>query len=231
MIRSVDVREKKFEKAAVFGYKTEDVESFLENTADRLEELEEQNQDLLGKLEVLAEKLEEYRSDEDSLRSALLGAHRLGDSVIKEAKVKAEDILSEAAEKAEKLLTEADAAADKMREDAEEAAQKLSKETTQTNEALLARYHAELEHEKKNLSAMQKEVSEFKSKLLSLYKEHLDVISSLPEFHAEEEARESATDDTQSEPVEESVAELITITEQLELSEETDDGELSELEA
>lgn len=229
MIRSVDVREKKFEKAAVFGYKTEDVESFLENVADRLEDLEEQNQDLLGKLEVLAEKLEEYRSDEDSLRSALLGAHRLGDSVIKEAKVKAEDILSEAAEKAEKLLTEADAASDKMREDAEEAAKTLEKETRETNDALLARYHAEIEHQKINLFTMQREVSEFKSKLLSLYKEHLDVISSLPEFHAEEELKESATDETESEQAEEFSAEIIA--DQFELSEETDDGELSELEA
>lgn len=227
MIRSVDIREKKFEKAAVFGYKTEDVEAFLESTADRLEELEEQNQDLLNKLEVLAEKLEEYRNDEDSLRSALLGAHRLGDSVIKEAKVKAEDILTEAAEKVEKLLTEADAASDKMKEEAEEAARNLEKETKETNDALLSRYHAEIEHEKTNLSTMQREVSEFKSKLLTLYKDHLDVISSLPEFHSEDDSQEPDVD-TVSEEKEEFSVEIIA--EQFEFSGEMDSTEGSETE-
>ena len=59
------------------------------------------------KIEILAEKLEEYRADEDSLRNALLGCSEVGDSVIRESKAKAEVILRDASAKAERMVDNA----------------------------------------------------------------------------------------------------------------------------
>lgn len=91
---SKDIASKKFEKAKGFGgYKIDDVEDFMDRVAEYVEQLENEKRDMEKKLAVLADKLEEYRADEDSLRTALLGAQKLGDSVIKESKTKAEIIL------------------------------------------------------------------------------------------------------------------------------------------
>ena len=101
---------------------------------------------------MLAEKVEQYREDEDSLRSALIGAQKLGDSVIRESKSKAEYILREAQAQADQIL---------------ENAQKS------------------IEKEQMALIKMQKEVTKFKNRLLTLYRQHLEMISALPEYDDE----------------------------------------------
>ena len=110
---SKDIASKKFEKAKGFGgYKVDDVEDFMDRVAEYVERLESEKQEMADKLSVLADKLEEYRADEDSLRTALLGAQKLGDSVIKESKTKAEIILRDANIKAEKIVSDARSRAD-----------------------------------------------------------------------------------------------------------------------
>ena len=110
---SKDIASKKFEKAKGFGgYKVDDVEDFMDRVAEYVERLESEKQEMADKLSVLADKLEEYRADEDSLRTALLGAQKLGDSVIKESKTKAEIILRDANVKAEKIGSDARGRAD-----------------------------------------------------------------------------------------------------------------------
>ena len=110
---SKDIASKKFEKAKGFGgYKVDDVEDFMDRVAEYVEQLESEKRDMEKKLAVLADKLEEYRADEDSLRTALLGAQKLGDSVIKESKTKAEIILRDANIKAEKIVGDAHLKAD-----------------------------------------------------------------------------------------------------------------------
>ncbi len=105
---SKDITAKKFEKAKGFGgYKIDDVEDFMDRIAEYVEQLEAEKQNMEEKLAILADKLEEYRADEDSLRTALLGAQKLGDSVIKESKTKAEIILRDANIKAEKIVGDA----------------------------------------------------------------------------------------------------------------------------
>ena len=52
---------------------------------------------------MLADKLVEYRNDEDSIRTALLSAQRLGDTVVREANHKAGLILDDANIKAQKI--------------------------------------------------------------------------------------------------------------------------------
>ena len=63
---------------------------------------------------MLADKLEEYRSSEDSLRTVLLGAQKLGDNIIRESKAKAEVMMQEATSKSESLLQEASSRSESM---------------------------------------------------------------------------------------------------------------------
>lgn len=151
MLTPETIASRRFDKQ-VGGYKQDEVEMFLQQVAGEYAKLLSEKEDLEEKIEVLAEKVEQYREDEDSLRSALIGAQKLGDSVIRESKSKAEYILREAQAQADQIL---------------ENAQKS------------------IEKEQMALIKMQKEVTKFKNRLLTLYRQHLEMISALPEYDDE----------------------------------------------
>ena len=107
MLTPKEISEKTFNKTFGFGYRMDDVDEFLKQAAASVTEHKNRSEELERKLEVLAEKLTEYRSDEESLRTALLGAQKLGDSVIRESKTKAEIIMRDATIKAEAMVSNA----------------------------------------------------------------------------------------------------------------------------
>ena len=164
MFNPSDIAEKRFEKAA-FGYKPEAVEDFLVEVSEAYSKLLWDKKELDKKIQVLAEKVQEYRDLEESLKETLLTAQRLGDSLIKESKIKAEATLTEATAKAEIILKDAQIKAEKVVENA--------------NKRLGAEQQA--------FVVMQREVSDFKNRLMSLYKTHIEIISALPEYEEEEE--------------------------------------------
>ena len=152
MLTPETIASRRFDKQ-MGGYKQDEVEIFLQQVAAEYAKLLAEKEELEQKIEVLADKVEQYREDEDSLRSALIGAQKLGDSVIRESKAKADYIVREAKDKADRIL---------------ENAQKS------------------IEKEQMALIKMQKEVTKFKNRLLTLYRQHLEMISALPEYDDEE---------------------------------------------
>ena len=109
MISPEEIRTVPFERT-MRGYRCDDVDEFLEKVADDVKEmteriaaLQKQKEESDQKLHILAQKIEEYRADEDTLKIALLNAQRMGENVIREAKQKAESILREANIKAEDI--------------------------------------------------------------------------------------------------------------------------------
>lgn len=147
MLTGEDIRNVRFNKS-MGGYKVNEVDDFLDECAMTVDTLLREKDELSKKLEVLADKLVEYRNDEDNIRTALLSAQRLGDTVVREAKHKAGLILDDAKIKAEKIH-------DTARRD--------------------------IQDEERELKRIQQEVANFKSKMLSLYREHLSLIDVLPE--------------------------------------------------
>ncbi len=147
MLTPKEISEKTFDKTFGFGYRMDDVDAYLDEVSKSMTELLGQKADFEKKLEVLADKLTEYREDEESLRTALLGAQKLGDSVIRESKTKAEIIMRDATIKAEAMVNNA---------------------------------KRQIEREQEGLARIQKEVASFKSRLLDLYKQHLELIGALP---------------------------------------------------
>lgn len=100
MISSEDVRRVTFEKAFQ-GYRRDDVNDYLKQVAQSMDELAAQNDDLQKKLVVLAQRIDQYRAEEDTLRTTMINAQRLGENVIREAKQKAAEIIRTANIKAE----------------------------------------------------------------------------------------------------------------------------------
>ena len=95
MLTAKDIRDVKFSRS-MGGYKTAEVDEFLDRCADVVEELTKLNDENSRKMQVLAETIVDYRNQEDSIRSALISAQRMSESVIADARKQADDILAAA---------------------------------------------------------------------------------------------------------------------------------------
>lgn len=140
MIASEDVRRVTFEKA-MRGYRCDDVDDYLRQVADSLDALSAENEDLQKKLVVLAQRIDQYRAEEDTLHTTLINAQRLGENVIKEAKQKAAEVIRAANIRAEDREQRA-------RDEVELAQQELTtirKETENFKKSLLAMYRKHVE--------------------------------------------------------------------------------------
>lgn len=81
----------------------------------------------------------------------------------------------------------------KVIEDAQSNANNIIADANEKAAQIISHTQRLLEVEKINLANMQKEVSDFKAKLLSLYKNHLDLITAMPDVEVDEPvAAESA---------------------------------------
>lgn len=162
MITSKDVRNKRFEKAA-FGYKQEEIDEFFAQLEAELDEMERERNEANNKIQVLADKVREYMRDEDALKDALLGAQKQGHQVINEAHDKAEQIIAEAQAKADALEDEA----------------------VRQHAIAMEKNREEIAKEKEALIEAQQQVADFKKSLFDVYKEHLELISTMPETYEE----------------------------------------------
>lgn len=103
-----EIREKTFEKAVFGGYDMGDVDDFMEQIATDMTELQKENAMLKGKMKVLVDKIEEYRSGEEALRSAILSAQKMGNMIEKESREKSEKLLNDTLADAERLKRQAE---------------------------------------------------------------------------------------------------------------------------
>lgn len=139
MLSSNDIREVTFNRG-MSGYKAPEVDAFIDQCAETVAALTNSNKDLERKLEILADKLEEYRKDEDSIRTALLSAQRMGDTIVREANKKAGLILEDAKIKAENMQ---EAAKRNIKEEEHEY-ERICKEVAAFKSHLLSMYREHL---------------------------------------------------------------------------------------
>lgn len=107
MITSQDIREKGFEKAVFGGYDMGQVDAFLEEIAIDIENIQKENAVLKGKMKVLVNKIEEYRTSEDALQMAIVSAQKMGCMIEKESKEKGEALIVTAQADAQRITREA----------------------------------------------------------------------------------------------------------------------------
>lgn len=215
MLTPENIKEKSFHTTGRGSYRADDVDSFLNEVTASYEQMFNQNADLVKKISLLAKKIEEYRADEESLKMALLNAQKLADKIVAEARENAErenaEINEETArlhEAAEKIVKEAKenarAEAEKIVVDAKaEAAAILNNANAQAKD-ILGNINRKVTHESLVYEMIQKEASEFKSKLVAMYKEHINLINQLPEIvenKLENEVVEEKAEEVDDEPV------------------------------
>ena len=106
MITAQDIRAKTFEKAVFGGYEMSSVDDYLEGVAQELESQAKEISVLKGKLKILADKVEEYRSTEEAMRQALVSAQQMASQIEEDAKSKSEAIITDATAQSLEALAE-----------------------------------------------------------------------------------------------------------------------------
>lgn len=96
MLTPQEVAKKSFTKARMGGYNMAMVDEFLDELTEDYTSLYEENAKLKAKLKVLVDKVEEYRSTEESMRAALFSAQKMATTIVEEAKAKSADIVTSA---------------------------------------------------------------------------------------------------------------------------------------
>ena len=104
MLTPQEVSEHAFAKASFGGYNMAMVDEFLDLLTVDYTNLYNENAVLKSKMKVLADKVEEYRSTEESMRKALLTAQRLADDMVREAEAKKASLLQEAEADAQRRI-------------------------------------------------------------------------------------------------------------------------------
>ena len=66
-------------------FSVKDANALLNEAADTIEAYQHENKELYHKLEVLAAKIEEYRSEEDAIKTALVTAQKMADKIKKDS--------------------------------------------------------------------------------------------------------------------------------------------------
>ena len=199
MLTPQDVRAAQFEKN-IRGYRTEEVDRFLDKVEEQLkqdedqaEELRRQIAELTAENQRLHKEMESYEADGDMLKSALINAQRMGENVIREANQKAEEILHRANLRGDDVIRDANELLQKASDRADEI-------INEANEKKLA--------EEREYDRVRLEVTRFKSDVLNLYRSHVESLSRLPEFQKEEARAEEPEESAAEDEVEETTAEL-----------------------
>ena len=170
MFTPQEVSEKTFPKSSSFssGYDLAAVDEFLDTLTEDYTAHYKENAALKAKLKILAEKLEEYRATEDTMRSMLLAAQKMAASMTDEAKEKSEKLLAEARSQREQIL-----------EEAQNAAAVANRDFQQKTEAA-----------RQKLSAAEEAMKDYVAKSLALCRTQMQFLEQLP--HSDLPAQESA---------------------------------------
>lgn len=187
-----EIISKQFEKATFGGYKMEEVEDYLKEVSNEFAALQKEKSELERKLEVLADKVREYRADEDALKDALLIAQKQGNAIVAESKASAEKLTKETNEKVEKQLAEAKTKSERLVNDANDysaktraaadaAAEKTIKEANDKAAEIKAAMDKQQTIQEDILQQTRKEVLEYRNKILAAYNTQIELIDSMPE--------------------------------------------------
>ncbi len=105
MLTPQEVSSHTFTKAVMGGYNMAMVDEFLDELTDDYSSLYKENAALKAKLKVLVEKVEDYRTTEDSMRATLLTAQKMADSIVHDAEAKRDAMISAAENESREKLS------------------------------------------------------------------------------------------------------------------------------
>lgn len=141
MLTIDEIKNISFRKANRGGYHPDDVDSFIDDVVATFEQMKREKSDLIRKMDILANRIEKYRADEEIVRNALISSQRISDETIKDANEKAEGIIKDAEARAQLMVMDANKAVLAKKDEM----LKLEKDAADLRDAVLAMYKKHIE--------------------------------------------------------------------------------------
>lgn len=187
MLSSKELQNIKFSNA-VGGYKKEEVDILLDKMEVDLDKYErivaEQNE----RIEQLLAEIEQYKVSQNSIQNVLLSAQKLADQIVEEAKQKSEQIVKEAEASIELITAKEKELSYAFDRKAGERKARLEEEIqaylTQAQERANRIEKASedcVEKQQIVFERLKLEIANFKSDITKRYREHLEILSKLPD--------------------------------------------------
>ena len=187
MLSSKELRNVKFSNA-MGGYKKEEVDILLDKLEVDLDKYERVFAEQNEKIEQLKAEIEQYKVSQNSIQNVLLSAQKLADQIVDEAKQKSEQIVKEAEASIELITAKEKELSFAFDRKAGERKAKLEEEVEQYLAAAQEKSNRiqkatedSVEKQQIVFERLKLEIANFKSDITKRYKEHLEILSKLPD--------------------------------------------------
>ena len=104
MLKTEQILNAKFTPVSKGTYNAEEVDSFLKVVAQSYDALTGEKNELIKKISILADKIESYRNDEEAIKRSLLDAHKMADTINKNATIKSDTLIGDAETRAQLIV-------------------------------------------------------------------------------------------------------------------------------
>lgn len=187
MLNANEIRNVRF-STAMGGYKKEEVDVLLDKVEADYEQFERTLKEMNNKIGELKGELEDYKNSQGNLQNVLVSAQKFADQIVEEAKVKSAEIIASAQESIEKItaqekeLTSAfDKKAGERKSALENDIEKIIANAEKKQAAVEIATQDCVDRQQLLFNKMKIEVASFKAEITAKYKEHLELLASLPD--------------------------------------------------
>lgn len=187
MLSANEIRNVRF-TTAMGGYKKEEVDILLDKVEADYEQFERTLREMNNKINELKGELEDSRSSQGNIQNILVSAQKFADQIVEEAKTKSAEIISSAQASIEKItaqekeLTSAfDKKAGERKSALESDMEKIIANAEKKHAAVEAATQECIDRQQLLFDKMKVEIAEFKAEITGKYKEHLELLASLPD--------------------------------------------------
>lgn len=187
MLSAKEIRNVRF-GTAVGGYKKEEVDVLLDKVEADYEQFERTLREMNGRINDLKAELEDYKNSHGNIQNVLISAQKFADQLVEDAKTKSDEIISSAHASIEKITAqekELTTAFDKKAGERKMALQndieKIVASAQEKQAAVETATQDCIDRQQLLFNKMKVEIAAFKAEITNKYKEHLELLASLPD--------------------------------------------------
>ena len=168
------------------GYSTDEVTDYLRDVADDYAALIKENQEKDAKINKLVDKVNELLADKEAITDVLVNAQKEAKKIINDAKLQSKEMVDSAKTEQMRLAEQSASECERIVKEHKEKCAQLIRDNTAITENKINTIRAAYEDELARYKQLQADVTYFKSNLIELYKQQIQLVMDLPTMTEEE---------------------------------------------
>lgn len=187
MLSVAEIRNVKFSKS-MSGYKQDEVDVLLDKVEADYIQYDRLVKEYSQKIQELTAQVEEYKNAQSSIQNVLLSAQQLADKIVNDAKDKSEEIIANAESsisiitaKEKELSTTFELKAKDRKDELEKQLADMVSQAEKKAESITKAAEDSVARQQLLFDKLKVEISSFKSAITAKYKEHLEILSVIPD--------------------------------------------------